>query len=168
MDYMRVACASLLAVVFAVSAVAKLRDLGGFARSLPALFPAGRAFARPLTAVITAAEAAVPFLLVIPHAAAYGFGLAAVLLVAFTVAIGSALRRGRRAPCRCFGASSAPVGTRHLGRNAALLAAAALGIPPPGTLPPAAGLAVAAGAGLVGAVLVVSLDDIIDLFARSS
>lgn len=98
----------------------------------------------------------------------YGFGLACSLLAAFTAAVGVALRRGRRAPCRCFGASSTPIGPRHLVRNTALLAIVVLGLTAPEGLPPPAGLAVAAVVGLVGAILIVSLNDIIDLFARSS
>lgn len=168
MEYVRTACAGLIVVVFAVSAISKLRDFAGFERSLPALVPVRSALVCPLAVAVVVAEAAIPVLLVVPPAMAYGFGLACALLAAFTAAVGVALRRGRRAPCRCFGASSTPMGPRHLVRNTALLAIAVLGLRAPEGLPPPAGLAVAAVAGLVGAILIVSLDDIIDLFARSS
>ncbi|MGC4956734.1 hypothetical protein ACLQ2P_26280 [Actinomadura citrea] len=37
---MRIGCACLIGLVFAVSAVSKLRDFDGFAKSVPALVPA--------------------------------------------------------------------------------------------------------------------------------
>ncbi|GAA4624121.1 methylamine utilization protein MauE [Actinoallomurus vinaceus] len=168
MEYVRAGCVSLIALVFVASAVSKLRDLGGFERSLPALAPVPSRLVRPLARAVVAAEAVIPVLLLVPPATAYGFGLAGVLLIAFTVAIAVALRRGRRAPCRCFGASSTPIAPRHLVRNATLLVAAALGGMAPGGLPVTAGLAIAVAGGLVGAILIVALDDIVDLFARSS
>jgi Methylamine utilisation protein MauE len=164
MEYVRAGCAGLIALVFLTSAVSKLRDLRGFEASLPALAPVPSGLLRPLAVAVVAAEGAVPVLSVIPPAISYGFGLAGVLLVAFTVAITLALRRGRRAPCRCFGASSTPIGPRHVVRNATLLAVTALGASAPGGHPEPAGLAVAAAAGLVGAILIVAFDDIVDLF----
>ncbi|WP_248965285.1 MauE/DoxX family redox-associated membrane protein [Sphaerisporangium perillae] len=168
MEYVRAACATLIVLVFAASAVSKLRDFDGFARSLPALAPVGAGLVRPLALVIVAAETATPILLAVPPATSYGFALACALLAAFTAAIAVALRRGRRAPCRCFGASSVPVGHRHLVRNGALLIVTVLGGLAPQGLPAPAGLAVAATAGVVGAVLIISFDDVVDLFARSS
>jgi hypothetical protein len=67
--------------------------------------------------VLTAEVAVVPLLVLAPLG---GFVLAAVLLGGFAVAIGRALRRGERGPCRCFGASSAPLGPRHVVRSAGL------------------------------------------------
>ncbi|MFN8024027.1 MAG: DoxX family membrane protein [Acidimicrobiales bacterium] len=50
---------------------------------------------------------------------------AALTLVAFVVLIVGQLRRGRHPQCACFGAwSSAPLGTRHVWRNAVFLAVA--------------------------------------------
>ncbi|MEU4828673.1 hypothetical protein AB0H37_43100 [Actinomadura sp. NPDC023710] len=40
MELVRIGCACLIGLVFAVSAVSKLRDFDGFARSVPALVPA--------------------------------------------------------------------------------------------------------------------------------
>ncbi|GAA0369601.1 hypothetical protein NE235_20065 [Actinoallomurus spadix] len=167
MESVRLGCACLVGLVFVVSAVAKLRDFDGFARSVPDLVPARPDRARLLAIAVTVLEASVPPLLITPATAPYGFGIAAVLLAAFTVAIAAAIRRGRRATCRCFGPSRVPLGPRHLVRNGALLGCAMLGAVSPGGLPPAGGIAVAAAAGLVGAVLIVSFEDIVDLFARN-
>jgi hypothetical protein len=167
MEYVRIGCACLIGLVFVVTAMSKARDFGGFARSLPELVPVRPVLVRPLAGGVVALEALVPLLIAVPPATAYGLGLAAVLLAAFTVAIGAALARGRRAPCRCFGASSTPIGPRHLARNGLLLTAAVLGALSPAGLPPLAGVVVTVAAGLVGAILVVFFDDIVDLFART-
>ncbi|NUW31282.1 methylamine utilization protein MauE [Nonomuraea sp. SMC257] len=171
MEYVRVGCAWLIAVVFAITAVSKARDLDGFARSLPDLVPVSRALRRPLAVLVAALEGlvalvvAVPLLAGVPDVAAFGLALAFVLLAAFTVAIAVALRRGRRAPCRCFGASAAPLGPRHLVRNGLLITATLLGLALPMGTPALAGVVVAGVAGLIGAILVAAFDDLVDLFA---
>jgi len=75
------------------------------------------------------------------------------------------VRRGNTAPCRCFGASSTPLGPRHLVRNALLLAVAAAGLA--GVLTPGAlelpGTLVAGAAGLVVGAMITVFDDIADL-----
>ncbi|MFB4314952.1 MauE/DoxX family redox-associated membrane protein [Actinomadura sp. 21ATH] len=168
MEFVRIGSACLIGLVLAVSAVSKLRDVDGFARSVAALVPGIRpGRARRLAIATIALEALVPPLLIAPPTTSYGFGLAAVLLAAFTAVIAASVRRGRRTACRCFGPSSVPLGPRHLVRNGALLACAAAGGLAPGGLPHAGGAAVAAAAGLVGALLIVSFDDIVDLFARN-
>lgn len=168
MEEVRLGCACLIGLVFAVSAIAKLRDFDGFVGSVPALAPVPPRLVRPLATTTTALEVLVPVLLVSPFTAPYGFGLAAMLLAAFATAIAVAVRRGRHATCRCFGPSSAPIGPRHLVRNGVLLTVAVLGLLSPGGLPPAGGIALAAFAGLVGAILIVAVDDIADLLVRNS
>ncbi|WP_329519461.1 MauE/DoxX family redox-associated membrane protein [Spirillospora sp. NBC_01491] len=174
-DLIVFAVAVLLAEVFAVSAAGKIRGrtaFAGFAGSVPRLVP--RLPARPAAVAVLAGELATPPLLLIAPAA--GFALAALLLAAFGAAIGAALRTGRRAPCRCFGTSAAPLGPAHLVRAALLAALAAAGAAgvlltgPTGTLfallggAEASGLAVAAAAGSALAVVAVFLDDLVFLF----
>ncbi|MEV6827393.1 MauE/DoxX family redox-associated membrane protein [Amycolatopsis sp. NPDC051102] len=168
MEYLRAACAALIAVVFAASSVSKLRDFRGFARSVPALVPLPARWVTPVSVAVVAAEAGSALLVVVPATAAVGFLLASALLFAFTAAIAASLRRGRVAPCRCFGVTETPIGPRHLVRNSLLLGLAVLGALAPAHLPPLAGAAVAAGAGVVVAVLVIAMDDIAVVFARSS
>jgi Methylamine utilisation protein MauE len=169
MEYVGVGCASLIGWVFLASAMSKLRNFGEFTRSLPALAPVRPGQVRALAMTVVAAEVAVPILLLFPAAVLYGFALAGALLTGFTAAIGTALRRGRRTPCRCFGASSTPLGLSHLVRNVILIISAlAGGLAPAAQSPQAAGLAVAIAAGLLGAILIVAMDDIAFLFARTS
>ncbi|MEU6714988.1 MauE/DoxX family redox-associated membrane protein [Nonomuraea sp. NPDC046802] len=168
MEYVRIGCVCLVGLVFAVTAVSKLRDFQGFARSLPALVPVSGKAPRPLAAVVVVLEASVPILAAVPATTSYGLALACGLLVAFTAAIAFALRRGQRAPCRCFGTSAAPLGARHLVRNGLLIIAATLAVLLPDGSPVLAGTAMALGAGLIGAILIASFDDIVDLFARNT
>jgi uncharacterized membrane protein len=167
-EYLRTACAALIAVVFAASSVSKLRDFRGFARSVPALVPMPARGVTPVAVAVVAAEASAAVLVVVPATAAAGFLLASGLLLAFTAAIAASLRRGQPAPCRCFGAAGTPAGPRHLARNTVLGCLAVLGALAPEHLPPAAGAAVAVAAGAVVAVLVIAMDDIAVVFARSS
>ena len=169
MEYVGVGCASFIGWVFLASAISKLRHFGEFTRSLPALAPVRPGQVRPLAVAVVATEAAVPVLLLFPATVFYGFALAGALLAVFTAAIGTALKRGRRAPCRCFGASSTPLGPSHLVRNAILLISTlAGGLALDAQPPQAAGLVVAIAVGLVGAILIVAMDDIAFLFARTS
>ena len=172
MEYIVVGCRSLVALVFLISAVSKLRDrrsYAGFVAATQRLGPR-RVVARhgrPLAAAIVAAELAVPALLLLPATAPAGFGLAVVLLTGFTVAVLTALRRGERAPCHCFGATSEPVGRGQVVRNVLLGIVALLGMavgPIAGAAPDLAGAMAAVVTGGVIAVLVAAAEDIADLF----
>lgn len=186
MGYVVVGCQCLIGVVFLVSAVSKLRSratLEGFGASLRQLrvLP-GRAVG-PVAMLVAAGEATVAALLVVPLAltavggsaapttalVAVGFAGALGLLVAFSAVILAAMRRGIRAPCRCFGTSSSPLGGRHVLRNIVLEVAAAVGLAgvvagTPATLQ-LGGVAVAGAVGVVLAVLVVVSDEVVELFA---
>lgn len=175
MDYLSFACHCLIGLVCGVSVIGKLRgraafrEFAGTTRVL--LIAAGpvsgisHAAARVVGGVVVAAEASVVLLLLIPGTGWIGFGLAMVLMAAFGHGIAAAVRRGVRTSCRCFGASSTPLGTRHLVRNAALFLVAAGGLllGPVGNADPAV-LAIAGGGAAALALLVVRLDDVMDLF----
>jgi hypothetical protein len=127
------------------------------------LVPAARVGAVAKAAVAT--EWSIAALLLTPWAP-LAFGLAAALLAGFAGATAVVVRRGTRAPCLCFGTSPAVLGRRHVVRDAALAAAAALGAGlGPAALPPAAGIAVAGGAGCAVALAVVLLDEFLELFS---
>jgi Methylamine utilisation protein MauE len=174
MTYLVVGCRCLLAGTFVVAAVGKLRgraalaDAVAWVRSL-GLFPSR--WTRSVVVTTVAGELAVPALLAPPATVTAGFAAAAALLGAFTAAIAAALRRGKRAPCHCFGASIRPLGAPHLVRNAVLLAASAVGglgsLMPCEVAPAPAGLAVALGAACLGVILMAVFDDLVSLFASS-
>lgn len=173
MTHVGFAASCLIGLVFGISAVSKLRSFGEFARTTRLLLIAVAGPRRPLSytgtrsvsVAVAAAESAIPALALVPVLNPVGLGLAGLLLVGFGVGIAAAMRRGVRTSCRCFGASSQPLGARHLVRNAALLLVAVAGL----TAGPAgdielAGRVIAAGAAAILAVLVFRLDDLIDLF----
>jgi uncharacterized membrane protein YphA (DoxX/SURF4 family) len=162
-----VAAQFLIGLVFVAAVLGKATDYPAFVASVGdlRLRPAA-----PLAALVLAGEIGVVALLAIRPAA--GFGLAALLLAAFAVAITGALRRGDTKPCRCFGRSTTPLGRHHVWRNAFLIAVAALGalataVPADLATAGPAGPAVAvlaAVAGLIAGGLIVMLDDLRFLF----
>ncbi len=167
MTYVLIGCRCLIGVVFLASAMSKLRSraaLVAFAGSVRAMRLLPRRWERPVVTAVVAVELAIPALLALPWGVLPGFGLALSLLGAFTVAIVLAVRRGVRAPCRCFGASAAPLGITHLVRNTLLcvvVVAGALGalLERPAASHPA-GVVVAVASGALAAVLVVAYDDL--------
>jgi hypothetical protein len=181
MDEVGFGCYCLLGLVFAMSSASKLRgrtafdEFVGTTRVLAvAMIPGyqvSRDEARLVGVAVVSGETAVPVLMVLPGTAGIGLGIAMFLLTVFGVGIAAAMRRGLRTTCRCFGSSSTPLGTRHLVRNALLVAVAATGLafgPDQLTQADPAGSAVAGAAALVLAALVVRLDDLIDLFTTAS
>ncbi|MEV0581437.1 MauE/DoxX family redox-associated membrane protein [Nonomuraea sp. NPDC050310] len=168
MAYVLVACQVLLGVVFAVSAMTKPVGWKAFVSSLRSLrlLPGGRGAAAAAAAVVAAEAVCVGAVAVWPRP---GFALVVLMLVAFTGAVALSLRRGIRTPCRCFGASTTPLGRVHLVRNTLLGAVALTGwgaaSPQAGTTT-VAGAAVAVLAGVAGAVVLIALDDLVVLFAE--
>ncbi|GAA3758782.1 methylamine utilization protein MauE [Plantactinospora mayteni] len=163
----------LLALVFLASAVSKLRGrpaFRAFVDSLRTMDLLPASVVVPLAGAVVAAEAAVPLLLVpLPVGAVttVGFALAASLLAGFTVAVAVVLSRGTQASCRCFGeAAAAPFGRRHLARNLVLTVVAGIGayasLGDAGMTVQTAVLSVPLA--VVGALVVVRLDDIAALF----
>jgi hypothetical protein len=126
----------VIAGVFAVAAVGKLRAPAAFVASLAGFgLPARRA--RPVAAGVIAAEAAV-----VP------------------------LRRGLRPRCRCLGAAGAPLRKAHVARNAALALLAAAGALAAAVTSPdleAAPLAVAALIAAVALLVLATLDDLLEV-----
>jgi hypothetical protein len=171
MEYLIVGCRGLLIVTLLVAVLSKLRSraaLAAFRSSIEAMEVLPRRWVGAFVAATIAGELAVPALLVVPATVPAGFLGAAVLIGVFTGSILAALRRGALAPCRCFGASSRPLGLPHVARNTWLLAVAAVGCVgslagPPGALDPA-GVAVALAAAGAAAILTVALDDLVSLF----
>src|SRR5690606_28984505 len=91
-------------------------------------------------------------------------GMAVLMMAVFCAAIARSMVLGRRVTCRCFGRSGSVLGRGHLVRNAllAVLAGAAL------LVPPASGLGVDTGAAaaLVGgfaAVVAINWDSLAGL-----
>jgi peroxiredoxin len=124
MDIALVVARAVLAVVFAVAALAKLADRAG-SRQAVIGFGVRDALATPFSIALPLVELAVAAAL-LPTASAWWGALGALaLLLLFITAIAVNLARGRKPDCRCFGQLSAgPVGWSTLARNAVLAAIA--------------------------------------------
>ena len=171
MRYVELVGRSLLALVFLVAVVGKLRGRAAFAEFAGSvaqfgLLPTG--WVGPAARAAVAVEALVVVLLPLPVTALAGYLLATGLLGVLTGAMLAAVRRGRRPVCRCFGTGGTAIGARHVVRNALLAAVAVAGLvlSLAASGPPrlAAGL-LAVVAAVPLAALVVRLDDLVDLFA---
>lgn len=166
MAYLALAARAALLLVFLVSAVSKLRGrryFRGFADSLRPIAPPR--LTKVTAAAVAAAEAVCVLLLALPATARYGSLLAVALLAAFTLAAGWAVGTGRQLSCRCFGSQARPLSPRHVLRNVLLLALAGCGLGA-GPVPVAGGL-IAVAAGGTAALILISLDDVIELWHPS-
>jgi thiol-disulfide isomerase/thioredoxin len=120
MDTFADAARALLAVVFAVAAVAKLLDLPRSRRTMAA-FGLSPRFAGPAGTTLPFVELTAAILLVIEPTAQAGGILALVLLLAFIGGMSYALAQGRTPDCNCFGQIAAePIGWRTMVRNVVL------------------------------------------------
>jgi peroxiredoxin len=107
----------LLAVVFAVAAVAKLADRPGTRRAIEA-FGAPPRSAAAGSLLLPVAELAIAAALVPAATARWGALAAVALLVIFSVAIARTLRAGSAPDCNCFGGlTQTEVGRGTLIRN---------------------------------------------------
>ncbi len=114
----------LLAAMFATAGAAKLVDIGSFRQALTE-FGIPRRAAGVAGPLIPVAELAVAIALIPRATAAPAAGAGALLLAGFNAATTSAILRGRRPECHCFGRlHSAPAGAGTLARTLALLALA--------------------------------------------
>ena len=112
----------VLAGVFLVAGIGKLRDLPGSRRAV-ADFGVPERAARVVGLLLPLAEIAIAISLVPAPSARWGALAAAILLAAFIAGIARALSRGEQPDCHCFGQiHSAPAGRSTLARNAVLLA----------------------------------------------
>jgi hypothetical protein len=137
---------TVVVAMFGSSALAKARDLDAFHSTLLAFRVAADRPARLLAPVVLGAEVlAIVLAVLVPYA---GLGLAAGLLVAYTVLLASARARGTMAGCHCFGRRPLPLSWWDVGRNVVLLAAVLAGFAGSG-FPDDPGPAVGAGVALV-------------------
>jgi thiol-disulfide isomerase/thioredoxin len=125
-DALILICRLVLAVVFAVAAVAKLTDRADTRRAVVD-FGVREPVAAWLAIGLPIAELAVAVLLLPASTAPAGALGALLLLLLFSAAILFNLAHGREPECHCFGQlHSAPAGPRTLARNGLLAVVAAL------------------------------------------
>jgi hypothetical protein len=173
MEYLVLACRAVLIVVFSVSLASKVRSRAAFAEftaSLSVMRVLPRVRTRwTAVAGIFAETVALFLLLAAPFSVPLAFAFALVLLIGFSAAITIVLARGERAPCRCFGASTRPLGWSHVARNLFLGALCVVGVvtPAPTAQWHPGGVMLAMFAGAIVALLVLRMDDLITLFSSA-
>ncbi|WP_242882795.1 MauE/DoxX family redox-associated membrane protein [Actinomadura litoris] len=172
MDYIQIFCQAVIAVVFAFSAWSKLRggkEIAAFSDSLRPHLGSTSSRTRMAAAVcIAVSEALAAVLTVIPVTALAGLLLATALMLLFTASVTRVVLTGTKATCRCFGASEKRIGWPHVARNTTLTVIAASGslaAGSPGSDIALAGWIVSTVMGITIAVILVTLDDIVQLFA---
>ncbi len=189
-----IAVLTMTGCVYGASAAAKLHGRGAYRSYRTGLGEAGLVPARLLPATAAAlaagetaasavsAAAAALTALAGPGAAtvaAASLGGAALLTAILAAGVAVIVRRGTKARCACFGATSGgsaarPLGKAHLARNLGLLAVVAAGLATvtaglvagavTAGLPDPASVLMAVLAGTVAAALLVRLDDIVAVF----
>jgi hypothetical protein len=169
MAVVEIALRTVLALVFAVAFISKVRSVsafGEFASSLNGIGWLPRPGRAAAARLIPLSEAAVVGLLVVPATVALGFGLSGLLLAVFTVVTGAEVANGRQVQCRCFGAGSAPIGPAQIARNVVLLAVSLAGLaiePISHGHATGAALILAFGLAVLVAVALVRWDDLVFL-----
>ncbi|MES9539064.1 MauE/DoxX family redox-associated membrane protein [Actinomadura sp. NPDC000600] len=172
MQYVTLTARCALGLIFLVAVIGKVRGRDAFREfrlSVPGLAPGLPPTAT--SAAVVAAESAAVILLAVPRTAPAGLALAGAVLLAFATAIHLAVRDGRTAACRCFGARPSPAGRVHVARNLALTALAwgglASHLAAPGPVHPAGAVIAMAGAGVLTLVFVF-FDELADLLLAPS
>ncbi len=116
----------ILAAIFGAAAIAKFYDPAGTEKAFSDL-GIDKSLTRFGVRGLPAAEMITAFLLIIPMTGWYGGLSGLILLVLFTIVLGSAVAQGKNAECHCFGQfSSKPVSWLSLIRNIVFIAPAAL------------------------------------------
>jgi hypothetical protein len=172
MPYIMLWCRAAIAGVFLVSVLSKLwgrAALAEFIRWVASLRLVPRRWSRPLAYCAVAAEVGALILLAVPSTVVLGLAHGTVLLAMLTGAIVVTLRRGDRAPCRCFGAGTARLGLPHVIRNLVLIAVCGTGLAvapfgPGMALHPVGVMITLLGAAVI-VLLVLQFDDLVALFA---
>ncbi|MBK0378543.1 MauE/DoxX family redox-associated membrane protein [Mucilaginibacter segetis] len=121
-------CAAALILLFIYTASAKLIDFRSFRTALSRqLLPAG--FSRWLAWILPGAELLTAALLTFERSRSTGFGLAAVLMFAFTAYVGLALTGAYgQVPCSCGGVLPAMGWELHFWFNCFFLALSCIGL----------------------------------------
>jgi hypothetical protein len=160
---------TILAAVFAVAFVSKVRSRAMFTEFAGTLADFGWLRGRRRSAValaVPAAEAVLVVLLAIPVTVMAGFAMAVVMLAVFTGVTGREVAAGRLVRCRCFGGGSARIGSAQLARNLLLLGCAGAGVALAATSTGGASawmLVLAIGGALLAATFIVHWDELATL-----
>ncbi len=118
-----------IGLIFAYSFLAKVRDVGQFARTITNFKLLPDPLSKPSAILLLIGELAVVTLITVGgRLLPIGFGLAILLFLLFTTALTWTLTRNIQTPCHCFGAGKQPVTAYDLWRNLGFLLLAMMGL----------------------------------------
>jgi hypothetical protein len=122
-------CRITLALIFAISAIAKASNIPLFKQTIEQFALIPRPLHTATVAVLLGGEFAAALLLSIGGALLWaGFALAFGLCLVFTLALAAVLARGAQVACNCFGASAKAVSADDIRRNSGLMLCALAGL----------------------------------------
>lgn len=124
-DHLAYALQLALGAVFAAAVLPKLRDPRAFAETVAAYELVPRRAAGLVAGAVIGVETFLVVAFLTGWAMWLALPLAALTLLAFVVAVGLNLRRGRQVACGCFGNRAELISGRSLARLALLLAGCA-------------------------------------------
>lgn len=128
MSYLFTFCRLVLGLTFTFSFVSKARDIRQFTTTIANFDLLPRRWTKIAVLLFLSGEAAVVILMIVGGLLLpAGFALAGLLLLLFTLAILSALRRNIHTFCNCFGASVRPLTYYDVWRNAGFMACSLVG-----------------------------------------
>jgi len=123
--YILTFCRIVIGLVFAWAFVGKVQDISAFIKTITQFEILPEWQIRPIGYMFLAGEVIVAFsMLAGGSLLRVGFTLAALLLVAFCIALSSVLLRKIKTPCNCFGSSKKLVSSYDLVRNIGFIACA--------------------------------------------
>jgi hypothetical protein len=173
MIYLAIAGRFLIGVIFAFSALGKVRSKSAYREfvtwladlPVPLLPKRGRAV---VAGTLVADEVLIVVLVTMSPTAPAGLSLAAVTLAVFAAGTFAMARSPAQATCQCFGRSEVPISTRHLVRDIVLCAVAATAAAAAAAATVEArpvGITMSLASATVAAAFLLLLDDIAALFA---
>lgn len=128
LSYLLAFCRTAIGLTFALSFVIKVKDVSQFAETIDNFDLLPRQFARIVAVLFLSGEATVVLFLILGgQFLAPAFALAGLLLLLFSLALLSALRRNIETPCNCFGTGEKPITYYDVGRNAGFMTCSLLG-----------------------------------------
>jgi hypothetical protein len=107
----------------------KVQNVGQFSQTIADFQFLPRPWSTKLAYLFLMGEfATVVFLLMGKHLLSFAFGLALLLLISFTIALLSALRRKIQTKCNCFGNNENSLGFANIWRNMGLIIVSGIGL----------------------------------------
>lgn len=119
---------TVLCIVFSMSLFGKISDMAAFKRAVMDFGLLPKSLTALFAALVIVAELSVVVLVLVGDLMMFGFALAVLILVVFSLALVFVLVRRARISCNCFGPTSKIVSFADVGRNAAFILCALVGL----------------------------------------